>query len=47
MLEADAVVRSWFSKDLVDCYLSLKRNEIGLMKGLSPEEACARYAGVY
>jgi glutamine synthetase len=46
-LEADATVRSWFPTDLFDCYLSLKRTEIGLLTGLSPEEACARYVDVY
>jgi glutamine synthetase len=46
-LEEDDVVRGWFSKDLLDCYLSLKRTEIGLLEGLSPEEACTRYADVY
>lgn len=46
-LERDEVVRGWFSRDLLDCYLSLKRTEIGLLDGLSPEEQCARYADVY
>jgi glutamine synthetase len=46
-LERDEVVRGWFSEDLFDCYVSLKRTEIGLLEGLSPEEACARYADVY
>lgn len=46
-LEKDEVVRGWFSRDLLDCYLSLKRTEIGLLDGLSPEEQCARYADVY
>lgn len=46
-LERDDVVRGWFSADLLDCYLSLKRTEIGLLEGLPPEERCARYADVY
>jgi glutamine synthetase len=46
-LEADTVVRSWFSKDLLDCYLSVKRTEISLLEGVDPEEACERYLRVY
>ncbi|MFL6202244.1 MAG: glutamine synthetase family protein [Thermoanaerobaculia bacterium] len=46
-LESDAVVRSWFSKDLLECYLSLKRTEISLLDGSDPKEACERYLGVY
>jgi len=46
-LESDAVVRSWFSKDLLDCYLSVKRTEISLLEGVEPQEACERYFRVY
>lgn len=46
-LEADEVVRSWFPKDLWDCYLSLKRTEIALLEGLEPRERCERYLSVY
>jgi glutamine synthetase len=46
-LESDAVVRSWFSPDLLDCYLSVKRTEISLLEGAEPEEACDRYLCVY
>jgi glutamine synthetase len=46
-LESDAVVRSWLSKDLLDCYLSLKRTEISLLDGADPKEACERYLRVY
>jgi glutamine synthetase len=46
-LEADEVVRSWFSRDLWDCYLSVKRNEISLLQGAEPGEACERYLRVY
>lgn len=46
-LERDEVVRGWFSEDLFDCYVSLKRTELALLEGLSPEEMCTRYAGVY
>jgi len=46
-LESDAVVSSWFSKDLLDCYLSVKRTEISLLDGAEPKEACERYLRVY
>jgi glutamine synthetase len=46
-LESDEVVRSWLSKDLLDCYSSVKRNEINLLKGAEPREACERYLRVY
>ena len=46
-LESDAVVRSWLSTDLLDCYLSLKRTEISLLDGADPKEACERYLRVY
>jgi glutamine synthetase len=46
-LEADEVVRSWVSKDLLDCYLGVKRTEISLLEGAKSEEACERYLRVY
>jgi glutamine synthetase len=46
-LESDEVVRSWLSKDLLDCYSSVKRNEIDLLEGTEPWEACERYLRVY
>jgi glutamine synthetase len=46
-LEKDQVVRSWFPEDLWDCYLSLKRTELGLLEGLEPAEMCGRYLDVY
>jgi glutamine synthetase len=46
-LESDAVVGSWFSSDLWDCYLSVKRTEISLLEGAKPREACERYLRVY
>jgi glutamine synthetase len=46
-LESDEIVRSWFSKDLFDCYSSVKRNEIDLLQGAEPREACERYLRVY
>ncbi|HEX6709244.1 MAG TPA: glutamine synthetase family protein [Rubrobacter sp.] len=46
-LESDEVVRSWFSKDLLNCYLGVKRTEISLLDGAEPKEACERYLRVY
>jgi len=46
-LESDATVRSWFSRDLLDCYLSVKRTEISLLEATEPREACERYLRVY
>lgn len=42
-LESDAVVRSWFSPNL----LGVKRTEISLLDGVEPKEACERYLRVY
>jgi glutamine synthetase len=46
-LEADEVVRSWISRDLLDCYVGVKRTEISLLEGAKPEEACEQYLRVY
>ena len=46
-LEADEVVRSWIPDDLLECHIGVKRTEITLLQGLSPEEACERYLRVY
>jgi glutamine synthetase len=46
-LEADEVVRAWFPQELWDCYVSMKRTELGLLAELPPAEACARYVDVY
>lgn len=46
-LAADEVVTGWFSKDFLDCYFAMKRKEIEIVEGLSPEALCARYAAVY
>ncbi|MFK3668244.1 glutamine synthetase family protein [Ochrobactrum teleogrylli] len=46
-LAEDKVAMSWFSKDFLDCYFAMKRKEIEIVQGLSPEELCARYATVY
>lgn len=46
-LEADATVRSWFPASLLDTYIAVKRKEVVLMEGLSPQEVCGRYREVY
>lgn len=46
-LAADPVVTGWFSKDFLDCYFAMKRKEIEIVEGLSPEALCARYTTVY
>ena len=46
-LEADEVVLSWVPDDLLECHIGVKRTEISLLQGLSPEEACERYLRVY
>jgi glutamine synthetase len=45
--DQDEVVRSWVSKDLLDCYIGVKRTEISLLEGAKSEEACERYLRVY
>lgn len=46
-LAADKVVSGWFAKDFLDCYVAMKRKEIGIVEGLSADGLCARYAAVY
>lgn len=46
-LAEDTVVTGWFAKDFLDCYVAMKRKEIEIVDGLSPDELCARYAAVY
>ena len=46
-LAADETVTGWFSKDFLDCYFAMKRKEIEIVEGLSPQDICARYADVY
>lgn len=46
-LAEDTVVTGWFAKDFLDCYVAMKRKEIEIVGGLSPDELCARYAAVY
>jgi len=46
-LQADAVASGWLSPTFLDCYLAMKRKEIELTEGLSPDALCARYSGIY
>ncbi len=46
-LAADPVVMGWFPQDFLDCYFAMKRKEIELVDGLTPQELCARYASIY
>jgi glutamine synthetase len=45
--ERDDEVRSWFSDDLWNCYMGVKRLEVELLKDLEPEDQCRRYVAVY
>lgn len=47
LMVADDLVRSWFSPNLFDAYISLKRTEMRILEGLSPSEQCERYRNVY
>jgi glutamine synthetase len=47
VLEADAVVRSWFPETLLDVYLRHKRTEVKMFMELSEAEQCARYTAAY
>ena len=46
-LESDAVVKSWFSPNLWQTYIAVKRKEIELMANLGPDEICERYRNAY
>lgn len=46
-LEADPEVRAWFSDDLWDAYLSMKRTEIELLTDVAFDEQCRRYRDVF
>lgn len=46
-LEADATLRDSFSRDLLACYLSLKRTEMKVVSGWEPAALCRRYAEIY
>ncbi len=45
--EADGTPGSWLPANLRRCFVSMKRTELGLVEGLTPEQVCRRYADVY
>lgn len=46
-LAADGTVQSWFSPEALETYVGMKRMEMRLCDGMSDDELCRRYAGVY
>ena len=46
-LEASPTVRQWMSPIFLSSYVSVKRKEIAMMDGKTPEEICARYRDAY
>ena len=46
-LEGSAVVKSWMSPVFLSSYVAVKRKEIAMMAGLTPDEICARYLDAY
>jgi glutamine synthetase len=46
-LEASPVVRQWMSPTFLSSYVSVKRKEIAMMDGKTPDEICARYRDAY
>src|SRR5262249_22815604 len=46
-LENDAVVKNWFSPNLWQTYLAVKRKEIELGANLGPDEICEKYRNAY
>ena len=46
-LEASSAVRQWMSPLFLSSYASVKRKEIAMMEGKTPEEICARYRDAY
>lgn len=46
-LEADEAAAAWWSAEAKSAYLMFKRAEINSLKGMTPEDVCARYAAVY
>ena len=46
-LDADEVVKGWFSPTFIECYFAMKRKEIQIVAGLEGQPLCDRYAAVY
>jgi glutamine synthetase len=47
LMDADPIVRSWLPPLMYESYVSVKRTEVELAKGLTPEQLCEKYARVY
>jgi glutamine synthetase len=46
-LEGDAVVKSWFARNLWSTYIAVKRKEIEVTADLGPDDICERYRNAY
>ena len=46
-LENNDTVQSWFRESFIDVYLKHKRGELAYLEGMSPQDACKAYEGVY
>jgi glutamine synthetase len=46
-LEKNETVQSWFREPFMDVYLKHKRGELAYLEGMSPQDACKAYEGVY
>jgi glutamine synthetase len=46
-LLADEIVRGWFSKEMLEVYVGLKRWEIGMAAEIGAEQTFARYGVAY
>lgn len=46
-LTADKVVSGWFAPMALETYFGMKRMELKLSSGQSPDELCQRYAAIY
>ncbi|WP_415182336.1 glutamine synthetase family protein [Phaeovulum sp.] len=46
-LNADPVVKGWFSPTFLECYFAMKQKEIEIVAGLEGQALCNRYATVY
>ncbi|MGQ0567061.1 MAG: hypothetical protein ACT4OK_18625 [Gemmobacter sp.] len=46
-LERSAVARAWMSPTFLSSYIAVRRKELAMMAGLSPDDICARYLDAY
>ena len=46
-LEASPAAREWMSPTFLSSYVAVKRKEIAMMAGKTPEEICTRYRDAY